>query len=98
LYAAAYTTVNATAGLTYFRLGTWLANLSLAATAGDQVALRQGPVIQALRHALTQDGAAQVVLDSLAQLHHLMMQPILTDQEIRQLHALVQELQRLLRD
>jgi hypothetical protein len=38
------------------------------------------------------------VLDTLAQLHHLMMQPILTDQGIRQIHALVQELQRLLRD
>jgi hypothetical protein len=98
LYAAAYTTANATEGLTYFRLGTWLANLSLAATVGDQVALRQGPVIQALRHTLPQGGAAPVVLDTLARLHHLMTQPILTDQGIRQIHALVQELQRLLRD
>jgi hypothetical protein len=98
LYAAVYTTANTTEGLTYFRLGTWLANLSLAAAAGDQVALRQGPVIQALWHALIQYGAAPVVLDTLARLHHLITQPILTDQEIRQIHVLVQELQRLLRD
>jgi hypothetical protein len=98
LYAAAYTTAHATEALTYFRLGTWLANLSLAATMGDQAALRQGPVMQALRHTLTQYGAAQVVLDNLAQLHHLMKKPILTDQEMRQIYTLVQELQRFLRD
>jgi hypothetical protein len=98
LYAAAYTTAHTTEGLTYFRLGTWLANLSLAATMGDQVALRQGPVIQASRHTLAQYGVAPAVLDSLARLHHLMTQPLLTDQEIRQIRTLAQELQRLLRD
>jgi hypothetical protein len=98
LYEAAYTTANAAEGLTYFQLGTWLVNLSLAAAMSDQAALRQGPIIQRLRHTLTQYGAAPGVLDSLARLHHLMTQPILTDQEMHQIHALVQELQRLLRD
>jgi hypothetical protein len=94
----AYATANTPEGLTYFRLGTWLANLSLAAAAGDQGALRQEPALQALRHTLTEQGTAPLVLDTLARLQDRITQPTMTAQDLRQIHALVQELQRLLRD
>jgi hypothetical protein len=98
LYTAAYTKVEAEEGLTYFRFGTWVVNVSLAAAVGNRTALRQETVIEALRHALAQHEAAPAVLDTLAQLHSLLMQPTLTNQEMHQVQTLVQHLQRLMRD
>ena len=42
LYVAEYARDNATEELVLFRAGTWLANMSLAAWAGDKTSLRQG--------------------------------------------------------
>ncbi len=99
LYETAYQEADKAEGLTYFRAGAWLVNLSLAAHTRDRKALRQGPVVQALQHVLTADVTfPPEVRDKLAQLHHLVTRSSLTEPHIRTIDRLVQDVQRMLSD
>jgi hypothetical protein len=99
LYESVYSkATNDEEELSFFRLGAWLVNLSLAASASDHKALRQGNVVQALQRDLTPNDLSADALAKLTQLHDLMIQPVLNDQEIHEVYRLVQNLQRRLRD
>ena len=99
LYTATYQAATDGAdGLTYFRFGAWVVNLSLAASVNAEAVLRQGTRIEALQHTLAQHEAAPSVLETLAQLHSLVKRPTLTDSEMRQVQILAQSLKRMMRD
>ncbi len=98
LYEATYVEADAPEGLTFFRLGTGLANLSLAASSNDREALRQGGVVEALQRDLAPFHVSADFLSKLSQLRDVIAQPALSDQEMRDVYALIQTLQRRLGD
>ena len=76
-----------------------MANLALAAAAGDREAVRQaGEVVEACRRTLIQLHAPQEALAALAALHSLVASRTLSDQEISAIQALIKNIQGRLSD
>ena len=99
LYEDAYARNDRAEGLLLFRAGAWVANLALAAAAGDREAVRQaGEVVEACRRTLIQLHAPQEALAALAALHSLVASRTLSDQEISAIQALIKNIQGRLSD
>src|SRR5262249_3397191 len=88
LYAQVYATDPTAAAWVLFQTGAWAENLSLAAAAGAQEALRQAPMVQALHDALRPLNAPDAVLDALQQLHNRVAHQPVTTQELRAIQTL----------
>jgi hypothetical protein len=82
--------------LVLFRAGVWLTSVSLAAAAGDQVALRQGEAAQYLHREMTRLHAPEGVLKALEQLHHLIAKEQMAARDMQEVLKLVKRLQTLL--
>jgi hypothetical protein len=95
LYAEEYGKESGREALTLFRLGAWLMNVSLAAAAGDKIALQQGPVAVYLEAELARLNAPSTVLATLQRVRHLMTQPEIADRDIAEILELVKTLQRM---
>jgi hypothetical protein len=96
LYEAAYRQPEETEAWTFFHIGTWLENMSLAARAGETTVLRQDVAVQHFRTALTSLGVPHDVLQALGQVSQLVAAHERTDRSRMQIHQLVQEMQRTL--
>ena len=79
-----------------FRLAGWLESMSLAAMAGDRVALRQAMVVPYIQSILRQFDAPSDVLQAIEHMHHLLRQETLTDRDMQTLLGLVRTIQRSL--
>lgn len=90
LYAHVYATDPAAAAWVLFQTGAWLENLSLAATVGDQAALRQTPMGQSWRAALRPLNVPPAVLDDLERLHILVARQPLTAEDLSATQTLVE--------
>jgi hypothetical protein len=89
LYAHVYATDPTTAAWVLFQTGAWLENLSLAAAAGDQAAVRQAQAMQSWRDALRPLNMPRAVLDDLEQLHGLVARQPLTAEDLSAIQTLV---------
>jgi hypothetical protein len=89
LYAQLYATDPSAAAWVLFQAGAWLENLSLAAAAGDQEAVRQAQVVRSLHDALRPLNASDTVLDALEQLHGLVARQPVTAEDLRAIQTLV---------
>jgi hypothetical protein len=97
LYEEEYTRQNMAEALLLFRVGTWVENMFLAAAVGDPAAVQRGGQAAAeVRHALAQVHAPPAVLDALERLHRLVVHPTLTEQDLRAIRTLVQDIQGML--
>jgi hypothetical protein len=88
LYAQVYATDPTAAPCVLFQAGAWLENLSLAAAAGDQKAVRQAPVVQSLYDALHPLKVPDAVLDTLHQLHARVARQPVTAEDLRAIQTL----------
>jgi hypothetical protein len=95
LFTAQYRGENGQEALTLMRFGTWLLNMSLAAAAGDKVALRQGQTAAYLEASLTRLNAPPAVLTMLQRVHDLITQQKITDEAVAEILELVKALQRM---
>jgi hypothetical protein len=84
------------AQLTLFQMGAWLGNMSLAAAAHDQAALRHLDTIQYFSHEMQRLHAPAGVLDALDRLQTLLGQEALSDRDLNVVLKLVQKMQRML--
>jgi len=88
LYAQVYATDPTAAPWVLFQAGAWGENLSLAAAAGDQKAVRQASVVQSLRDALRPLQVPDAVLDALQQLHDRMVRQPMTAEDLGAIRTL----------
>jgi hypothetical protein len=88
LYAQVYATDPTAAAWILFQAGAWMENLSLAAAAGDQEAVRQASVVQSLHHALRPLKVPDAVLDALEHLRVLMTRQPRTAEDLRAIQTL----------
>jgi hypothetical protein len=95
LYRAEYVRDSAAEELLLFRTGTWLVNVSLAASAGDKTALQQADAVSYLQRELTRLEAPQEVLTAFAQLQQLMTQPQLADRDVQEILRLVRKIRQM---
>jgi hypothetical protein len=80
-----------------FRVGTWVANMALAAAVGAPTALRQeGQAIAEVRRVLTLMQAPPAVLAALTQIDQLLKQPTLTAENVSTISTLLHHLQQML--
>jgi hypothetical protein len=77
-----------TAAWVLFQAGAWVENLSLAAAAGDQTAVRQASVVQSLHDALRPFKVPDAVLDALQQLHDRVARQPVTAEDLRAIQTL----------
>jgi len=99
LYDDAYAGTNIQEPIRLFRAGGWLENMSLAAAARDAAALRYGgAALEEVRNTLTRVHAPPEVLIALARVQRLLTQPALTEDELRTIQSLVQDIQERLSD
>jgi hypothetical protein len=97
LYEDAYAKAESVDGVILFRTGTWVENMALAAAVDDRTALRLGgEAIEEVRRSLAQLQVPREVLTALERLHAIVARQALTDREIRAIHMLVQDIQRML--
>ncbi len=96
LYEEAYRDHPKDEALVLFRAGAWLENMYLAAQAGDQAVLRQGPASQYFRRVLAPLGVQPVILHTLDQIRHLITQPAMRAQDVDTVRTRVQALQHQL--
>jgi hypothetical protein len=97
LYEDAYASPTDVESLILFRAGTWLENISLAAAAGDQTALRQGgEAVEEIHHALSQLQAPRQILQALERLRTLTARQVLTDRDYGEIRLLAQDIQSML--
>jgi len=82
--------------LPLFRLGTWVGDMSLAAAAGDKAALRRGNVTGYFISAMQQLQAPKGVLQALGRIKQLLEQPVLTDQEVKEVLKLLKKTHSML--
>jgi hypothetical protein len=85
-----------TAQLTLFQMGAWLGNMSLAAAANDQAALRHIDTVEYFSHQMHRLHAPTGVLDALDRLRAILGQADLTDRDVNAVLKLVQKMQRML--
>jgi hypothetical protein len=93
LYAAVYATDPTAPSWVLFRAGAWLENLALAATVGDQTAVRRA---QAMYETLRPLHVSDAVLRSLEQLRVLTAHQPMTPQDLHAIQTLVDTIQRQL--
>jgi hypothetical protein len=99
LFDDAYAMANTREPILLFRAGAWLENMSLAAAARDAAALQHGgAALEEVRSTLTRVHAPPETLTALARVQHLLAQPALTEDELRTIQSLVQDIQERLRD
>jgi hypothetical protein len=96
LYQAVYATEPNAAAWVLFRAGAWLENLALAATVGDQTAVRQAQAVQSVQEALRPLHMPDAVLEALTQLQSLVARQPLTAQDLRAIQTLVDTIQEQL--
>jgi len=89
LYTTVYATDPSTAAWVFFRAGTWLENLSLAAAVGDQTAVRQAQAVSAVQEALHMLAVPESVLDALTQLRTFMERQPMMAEDLRTIQTLV---------
>jgi hypothetical protein len=82
--------------VTLFRLGTWLENMSLAAAADDQAALRHPDTVAYFRREMQRLHAPKGVLEALDRLHTLLAKADITERDTHVVLTLVQKMQRML--
>jgi hypothetical protein len=88
LYAQVYATDPTAAPWVLFQAGAWVENLSLAAAAGDQKAVRQASVVQFLHDTLRPLQVPDTVLDALQQLHDRVAHQPVTAEGLRTIQTL----------
>ena len=88
LYAQVYATDPTAAAWVLFQAGAWVENLSLAAAAGDQEAVRQAPVVRSLHDALRALNVPDAVLDALEKLRVLVTRQPGTTADLRAIQTL----------
>ena len=88
-YTTVYATDPSTAAWVFFRAGTWLENLSLAAAVGDQTAVRQAQAVSAVQEALHMLAVPESVLDALTQLRTFMERQPMMAEDLRTIQTLV---------
>ena len=99
LYEDAYAGANSLEQVHLFRAGAWLENMSLAAAARDAAVLRYGGgALEEVYRTLTRVHAPPEVLTALAQVQRLLTRPALTEDELRTVQNLVQDIQERLHD
>jgi hypothetical protein len=99
LYEDAYAGANAQEPIRLFQAGAWLENMSLAAAARDAAALRYGgAALEEVRNTLTHIHAPPEALTALARVQRLLAQSALTEDELRTIQNLVQDIQERLSD
>ena len=96
LYEEVYAKDATAGGWVLFQTGAWLENLALAAATGDQAALRQEQAIQYFYDALRQLNVPPDVLAALTRLRALMARQQLSDQDMRAIQIVIQNLQKTL--
>lgn len=94
LYEDTYAGVNTMERIHLFRAGAWLENMYLAAAARDAAALQYGRATLAeVRSILTRVHAPPEILTALERMQRLLTQPVLTEDELRTIETLVQDIQ-----
>jgi hypothetical protein len=95
LYTDAYAGTDSQEQLLLFRAGTWVENLYLAAVAGDPTALQQGgQAVEEVRRGLATLYVPPQVLAGMERLYPLVTRQRLTEEDIRVIRTLVQDIQR----
>lgn len=84
------------AQVTLFQMGAWLGNMSLAAAAHDQTALRHLNTIPYFSHEMQRLHAPTGVLDALDRLQTILGQSDFSDRDLNMVLKLVQKMQRML--
>jgi hypothetical protein len=97
LYEDAYAHPDTGEQVTLFRAGAWLETLALAAAVGDRAAVHHGAeLVGEIHRGLAQLHAPPEMLDALERLRSLAARQVLTDQDVRAIRTLVQDLQGML--